>query len=245
MNKKVILHIPHSSTKIPYLDGFIKDKQKISQEISRLTDWYTDDLFSNKIDDAIITPFSRLFCDVERFADDDLEAMSKFGMGVIYDKFDDGSILRVVTPELRKRILQGFYWKHHNKLSELVKIHLKTNSSCLIVDCHSFPENTLNRALNKTAFRPDFNIGTDAFHTPKKLVEVATKYFENLGYSLGIDEPYSGTIVPVDYYKKDIRVQSIMLEVNRKLYLSGKEKTDSYNKTKEVVQGFLTAIKEV
>ena len=120
-----------------------------------------------------------------------------------------------------------------------------TSSNCLIVDCHSFPEKTLNRALNKTAFRPDFNIGTDAFHTPKKLVEVATKYFENSGYSLGIDEPYSGTIVPIDYYKKDVRVKSIMLEVNRKLYLSGKEKTADYNKTKQVVQGFLTTIREI
>lgn len=243
--RKLILHIPHSSTKIPFMDGFIADSDKITAEIFKLTDLYTDDLFSTKYDDKLIAPFTRLFCDVERFADDDLEAMSKFGMGVLYEKFDDGSILRVVTPELRKRILEGFYWKHHNKLSELVKTHLTTSTNCLIVDCHSFPEKTLNRALNKTAFRPDFNIGTDAFHTPNKLIEVATKYFESLGYSLGIDEPYSGTIVPIDYYKKDVRVQSIMLEVNRKLYLSGKEKTADYNKTKQVVQGFLTTIREI
>jgi N-formylglutamate amidohydrolase len=243
--RKLILHIPHSSTTIPFIDGFIADSDKITAEIFKLTDLYTDDLFSTKDDDKLIAPFTRLFCDVERFADDDLEAMSKFGMGVLYEKFDDGSMLRVVTPELRKRILEAFYWKHHNKLSELVKTHLMTSSNCLIVDCHSFPEKTLNRALNKTAFRPDFNIGTDAFHTPKKLVEVATKYFENSGYSLGIDEPYSGTIVPIDYYKKDVRVKSIMLEVNRKLYLSGKEKTADYNKTKQVVQGFLTTIREI
>ena len=243
--RKLILHIPHSSTTIPFIDGFIADSDKITAEIFKLTDLYTDDLFSTKDDDKLIAPFTRLFCDVERFADDDLEAMSKFGMGFLYEKFDDGSMLRVVTPELRKRILEAFYWKHHNKLSELVKTHLMTSSNCLIVDCHSFPEKTLNRALNKTAFRPDFNIGTDAFHTPKKLVEVATKYFENSGYSLGIDEPYSGTIVPIDYYKKDVRVKSIMLEVNRKLYLSGKEKTADYNKTKQVVQGFLTTIREI
>lgn len=137
-----------------------------------------------------------------------------------------------------------YYWKHHKKLLELVKTHLKGNNSCLIVDCHSFPEKALNRSLNKTTFRPDFNIGTDSYHTPKKLIELSKRYFEELGYSLGIDEPYSGTIVPMEYYKKEERVQSIMLEVNRKLYLSGTEKSEGYEKTKEVVQGYLKLLKK-
>ena len=242
--RKLILHIPHSSTNIPFFDGYIDDKQKITKEIEKLTDWLTDDLFSNEIDEAIITPFSRIFCDVERFEDDSQEVMSKFGMGVLYEKFDDDKKLRETTSELRKRILKDFYWKHHKKLLELVKMHLKGNNSCLIVDCHSFPEKALNRSLNKTTFRPDFNIGTDEFHTPKKLIELSKRYFEELGYSLGIDEPYSGTMVPMDYYKKDDRVQSIMLEVNRKLYLSGTEKSDGYQEIKQVVQEYLKLLKK-
>jgi len=242
--RKLILHIPHSSTNIPFYDGFVNDMDKIDREIVKLTDWFTDDLFSNEIDDAIIAPFSRIFCDVERFADDKLEVMSKFGMGVLYEKFDDEETLREVTPELRKRILKDFYWKHHETLSELVKTRLESNNSCLIVDCHSFPEKALNRSLNKTTFRPDFNIGTDSYHTPKKLIELSKRYFEELGYSLGIDEPYSGTMVPMEYYKKDDRVQSIMLEVNRKLYLDVDKKSDGYEKTKAVVQGYLKLLKK-
>ena len=242
--RKLILHIPHSSTNIPFYDGFVNDMDKIDREIVKLTDWFTDDLFSNEIDDAIIAPFSRIFCDVERFADDKLEVMSKFGMGVLYEKFDDEETLREVTPELRKRVLKDFYWKHHETLSELVKTRLESNNSCLIVDCHSFPEKALNRSLNKTTFRPDFNIGTDSYHTPKKLIELSKRYFEELGYSLGIDEPYSGTMVPMEYYKKDDRVQSIMLEVNRKLYLDVDKKSDGYEKTKAVVQGYLKLLKK-
>jgi len=241
--RKLILHIPHSSTNIPFYDGFVNDIEKIDREIIKLTDWFTDDLFSNEIDDAIITPFSRIFCDVERFAEDELEVMSNFGMGVLYEKFDDGKTLREVTQELRKRILKNFYWEHHETLSELVKTRLESNNSCLIVDCHSFPEKALNRALNKSSFRPDFNIGTDSCHTPKKLIELSRRYFEELGYSLGIDEPYSGTMVPMEYYKKDGRVKSIMLEVNRKLYLLGTEKSEGFEKIKEVVQGYLELLR--
>ena len=76
--RKLVLHIPHSSTEIPLLDGYVSNQDAIQDEIVKLTDWYTDDLFDSEVDDKIVTPFSRIFCDVERFADDELEVMSKF-----------------------------------------------------------------------------------------------------------------------------------------------------------------------
>lgn len=242
---KLILHIPHSSTTVPVSDGYIATNDELDLEILKLTDWHTDDLFDSDIDDKIITPFSRIFCDVERFADDDKEVMSKYGMGVLYNKFDDGRDLRMITPNLRKQILDNYYWKHHNQLTELVNSHLKLYNKCLIIDCHSFPSIPLNRALSQELNRPDFNIGTDNYHTPKKLIEVSKVYFQDLDYSLGIDWPYSGTITPAKYYNIDSRVNSIMLEVNRKLYLNEpiNEKSSNYSKIKEVVYGYTQLIK--
>ena len=40
-----------------------------------------------------------------------------------------------------------------------------------------------------------------------------------LGYSTVRNEPFSGTIVPLKHYRKDQRVQSLMIEINRKLYV--------------------------
>lgn len=100
--KKLVLHIPHSSTEIPLLNGYISNQDKIQDEIIKLTDWYTDDLFDSEVDYKIVARFSRIFCDVERFADDELEVMSKFGMGVLYEKLDSDELLRKVTPELRE-----------------------------------------------------------------------------------------------------------------------------------------------
>ncbi|MBP6754683.1 MAG: N-formylglutamate amidohydrolase [Bacteroidia bacterium] len=243
--KKLILHIPHSSTIIPLKDGFVNNPTKIEQEIIKLTDWYTDDLFDSEIDSKIIAPFSRLFCDVERFADDELEIMSKVGMGVLYEKLDSDELLRKVTSHLREKILNEYYWKHHDFFTSSVKQQLKLNGECLIIDCHSFPSTPLLKAIDQNKNRPDFNIGTDSFHSPKKYIEASSSYFENLGYSLGIDWPYSGSIVPIKYYKKEKRVSSIMLEINRKLYLNEptNEKSIDYNTTKEVVQGFLNMLR--
>ena len=51
MDKKIILHIPHSSTKISLYDGYLVDSTVLDKEILKLTDWYTDDLFySDKVE---------------------------------------------------------------------------------------------------------------------------------------------------------------------------------------------------
>jgi N-formylglutamate deformylase len=245
--KQLILHIPHSSTIIPFHDGYVSSHDKIQQEIIKLTDWHTDDLFDSKIDKMIIAPFSRIFCDAERFADDELEIMSKVGMGVLYEKLDSDEILRKVTPQLREKILNEYYWKHHNNLTTKVEEQLKTNGECLIVDCHSFPSTPLLKAINQNTKTPDFNIGTDSFHTPKKYIDASITYFENLGYSLGVDWPYSGSIVPMKYYQIEKRVSSIMLEINRRLYLNEPTNVEStsYNKTKEVIQGYLNLLRYI
>ncbi len=245
--KQLILHIPHSSTLIPIRDGYESSHDKIQQEIIKLTDWYTDDLFDSQVDYKIVAPFSRIFCDVERFADDELEIMSKVGMGVLYEKLDSDELLRKVTPELREKILNDYYWKHHKNLTTKVEKELKINGECQIVDCHSFPSTPLLKAINQNSKTPDFNIGTDSFHTPMKYIEASKTYFENLGYSLGVDWPYSDSIVPMKYYQKEKRVNSIMLEINRKLYLNEptNEKSIDYKKTKEVVQGYLDILRAI
>ena len=81
--KHLILHIPHASKNIPFKKGFVIDDTKIKEDIIKLTDWYTDDLFSSKIDTQIVASFSRVFCDVERFSDDSQEEMFKLGMGAL------------------------------------------------------------------------------------------------------------------------------------------------------------------
>ena len=244
--KKLILHVPHAASSLPNQEGFIHNDEKIQQEITKLTDWYTDDLFHSETDEMIVAPFSRIFCDVERFENDEEEVMSKLGMGVLYERFDNNELLRTVTPALREEVIQNYYRPHHTALTLAVQTQLDLTGGCLIVDCHSFPSTPLLKGLDQSTNRPDFNIGTDAFHTPQNLIDRSVAYFKDKGYSLGIDWPYSGTIVPMEFYKKDKRVQSIMLEVNRKLYLKepGKEKSENYAATREIVQGFLRAMKK-
>ena len=241
----LILHIPHSSDKIPIDKGYVVDKKILDQEIIKLTDWYTDDLFS--FEDSIIVKadFSRIFCDTERFSDDSQEIMAKYGMGVLYEKSDDGSVIREVNTKLREDILNNYYWPHHEKLNQAVNDQLESNGKALIVDCHSFPSYPLIRDLSQEKNRPNFNIGTDSFHTPDYLIEISKEFFKKKGYTLGLDWPYSGSIVPLNHYNKTKNVNSIMLEINRALYLEepGNKISNNYMAIKEMVTEYLKILK--
>lgn len=243
----MILHIPHSSINFPNREGFLINEEELNNEVLKLTDWYTDELFETKDSTVIKAEFSRIFCDTERFSDNEKEVMYRFGMGVLYEKSDNGSSIRIVNEELRNKILDNYYWKHHNDFSKAVLSNLEELNKCLIVDCHSFPDIPLKRDLDQSLNRPDFNIGTDSFHTPKLLIDESIKFFKNKGYSLGVDKPYSGSIVPMDFYQKDKRVSSIMLEINRKLYLGEgtNNKSKNFNEIKSITQEYVNLMSKL
>ena len=243
--QKIILHIPHSSLNIPFSDGFTISDDEIDQELLKLTDRYTDDLFHSPHDEAIVAGFSRIFCDPERFPNDEDEVMAQFGMGVLYEKSDEGKEIRKVSPELRQIIMDGYYHKHHSAFKQAVNLQLQYFEKALIIDCHSYPGKPLKRDLDQTPDRPDFNIGTDSYHTPQLLIDISVDFFDKAGYSLGIDWPYKGAIVPMEHYRKNNKVFSIMLEINRVLYMNEAtgEKTDCYEETKRVTSDYIKTIK--
>lgn len=245
MHKKIILHIPHSSTRIPFRDGYIVNDTFLEQEIFKLTDWHTDDLFYSDEDEMIVAEFSRIFCDPERFTDDSQEVMAQFGMGVLYEKSDNGDKIRNVTAELKNKVIIGFYEKHHQKFSDAVNNQLNLFGKAIIIDCHSYPNTPLSRDLDQRPNRPDFNIGTDPFHTPKEFIDLSKSFFDDAGYTLGIDEPYKGSIVPIEHYQNNKNVQTIMLEINRRLYLkeSTNQKNENYSQIKKVTGDFIRLIK--
>ena len=43
--------------------------------------------------------------------------------------------------------------------------------------------------------------------------------FEELGWSVAVDKPFAGALVPMAFYRKDLRVRAIMIEVKRGLYM--------------------------
>lgn len=133
----------------------------------------------------------------------------------------DGRPLRAsLESDERQRILDAYYFPHHGKLEQLVRSALAEYGRCLIIDAHSFPSSPLPCDLDQSPDRPDICIGTDTFYTPDWLEGTALDAFSDLGWRIELNRPYAGTIVPGTFYQTDARVYSIMVEVNRSLYMN-------------------------
>jgi N-formylglutamate amidohydrolase len=215
--------VPHASRIIPedIRPTILLTDEELADELVAMTDSYTDELFD--LGSAVRTvrfPVSRLVVDPERFLDDALEPMAARGMGVLYERTSDDRVLRAApSGHERQALLDRFYAPHHVELTSAVEAALATHDSCLLIDCHSFPSTPRSYELDPMVERPDICIGTDEFHTPGSLLEHASQVFEASGWTVAIDRPYAGTLVPTKFYRLDPRVVSIMIEVNRRLYM--------------------------
>ncbi|HIG64770.1 MAG TPA: hypothetical protein EYQ43_04250 [Methyloprofundus sp.] len=224
-----IIHLPHASRSIPAAvrEAICLSDSELEAQLDRLTDHYTDELFPVNHPDVIplAYPVSRFVVDPERFSDDALEPMAIRGQGAVYTKTVDGLPFRKeLSQDDRNSLMDQFYWSHHNRLDHLAEAALAAHGRALIIDAHSFPSSSLPVDLDQSADRPDICIGSDAFHTPIELVDVIKVMFEGAGFSVGINNPYCGTLVPNKFYGKDNRVESVMIEINRRLYLQDEPK---------------------
>ncbi len=192
----MILHIPHSSTIIPecYNRGWLSDTDEAVQV---LTDHFTDELFDYPLAYRVVFSISRIICDVERFETSE-EMEDRFGMGIVYERDYLQNLLRVVTDDFKNEIIERYYRPHHQSLYDLVCEEFKQHGRSVIVDCHSFNDEQLLHVVNGQ--RPDFCIGTDLFHTPDELSGKLMGFLKECGYSVALNEPFAGTIVPLEYY---------------------------------------------
>ncbi len=242
----VVLHIPHASTEIPtsVRETFVLTDAELKTELLLMTDRYCDDLFdlSDCAASIVTFPVSRLVVDPERFADDAQEPMAARGMGVVYTHTSDGRPLRrALASDERASLIHEYYEPHHHRLTDAVERVLARWGWCLVLDCHSFPSAPLPYELDQTPDRPQICIGTDDYHTPAWLSDLVVKLFRDAGSTVYVNRPFSGALVPMACYRTVPQVRSLMIEVNRSLYMDETtgERLDDFNALREQLQSVL------
>jgi len=243
----LLLHLPHDSTVIPPADraDYLISAADLGLEQLRLTDWHTAALYAEGVPaaDLVQAEVSRLVVDVERFADDRLERCSAFGMGATYVQTCDGRPMRVLSPERRTELLDRYYWPHHHRLNEAAAERLARFGRCVILDAHSFPTGQLPTQVGFSA-PLEIGIGTQPGHTSPELRALAEDFFRAHGFTVGVDIPFSGAIVPNRFFGTEPRVQSLMIEVRRNLYMdeSTSERHDGFARIQAVLADFRTEL---
>lgn len=103
----------------------------------------------------------------------------------------------------------------------MVEDKLNKFGEALIIDCHSFSNNSLGY--------PDICLGTDDYHTPPNLINKISDFFKNKGYSVKVNYPFNGTIVPLKFLNKNKNVNSILIEINKNVYLNNSNEINELN----------------
>jgi N-formylglutamate amidohydrolase len=222
----LLVRVPHSSTNIPNVirRTLCLTDDELRRELLCMTDWYTDRLFEGVLDlggTLFVNRLSRLVVDPERFPDDSQEMLAAKGMGAVYMKTADGRPLRAeLTPVERSRLLDTYFRPYAQAFTDVVSRLLSQHGGCVILDGHSFPSKPFPYELDREPERPQICIGTDEFHTDDALVQHIEELFLKEGLSVARNKPFAGTYVPLRFWQTDSRVQSVMIEVRRDLYMA-------------------------
>jgi N-formylglutamate deformylase len=226
--KSLLIHIPHSSNLIPSYDGYLVSPERVHREAEHMRDKGIIEAFEHVPAEVrknfLVCPWSRVFCDVERFTD--REPMEAVGMGYYYTHCDDGTPLRDNEQRTRS-LVRNYYNAHHTSLYQMAWQRIVDTGQCIIIDAHSFPDAPFeyeHKMALESKWRgsivkrsPDICIGrTDGSQTPSFLVEHLIKNFDDYGYSYNLDFPFYGSIIPQDL-NREKRLFTIMLEINHKI----------------------------
>ncbi|MFD5453037.1 N-formylglutamate amidohydrolase [Streptomyces sp. NPDC003470] len=221
----VILHVPHSSREIPadVRPGIVLDDAALERELDHITDSHTAEIAEAAAGLAGVTPWrfvnraSRLVVDPERFPDE-REEMTAVGMGAVYTRTSHREVLRAdgTDPE---PLLERYFRPYARAMTEAVADRLAATGRAVIVDVHSYPTEPLPYELHGEGPRPPVCLGTDGFHTPPPLLAAARRAFAPCGET-GLDSPFSGTYVPLEFYGKRGEVGALMVEIRRDTYMT-------------------------
>lgn len=204
----IVLNIPHATPCSDFTAW--SDPDVIKAEHDKWTDWHTDTIFKDHKDRVIVHKAcrSRYDVDMERLPEDPMEEQ---GQGIRYTSSKDGKSVRKAT-ETHLATAKADYASYHKELKELTKAE-----GTLLIDCHSFPSDYAE-AGNASGAEVDICIGfnDDSSRPSDELIAMVKEHFEGAGYSVGVNSPFSNSIVGTP------TCPSIMIELNKKVYLNEK-----------------------
>ncbi len=244
-NTKVIKLFPHSKSKIPF--GFykhIENKLEFDHYNLMMNDIAISDLFIHLKGRSIFFPYSKLYVDVERLIDENKEIMAKVGQGVFYKNYFDLKEIKFIDVNKMERVNKERY-KLYNKYHETIERFIdrilsiyKRKRKILLLDIHSYStkmakttlrilknnnlldENISDEYIENEENYPDVCLGInegELYKCKPYLIEIV-KFLNAHHLSFKINFPYKGSLM-IEKYKTNPNIISIMIEVNKRLYL--------------------------
>jgi len=140
----------------------------------------------------------------------------KAGIGLFPNKSIEGDIVfkRKFTAEEILFLIQNYYFPWHSNLEMMISKIWNTMGKVILIDMHSMPD---------SENLPDFIIGNSYGKTcDNDIFDYLTSSLKKMGYSVGKNDPYAGGFITKNYFDSKKNIQTVQIEINRKLYMNEK-----------------------
>jgi N-formylglutamate amidohydrolase len=149
--------------------------------------------------------------------------MLAVGVGAVYTRTSQKKPLRDETifhpgSPAWTQLIHDYFTPYTRALQQLVNERLDACGEVTIIDVHSFRSQALPYELHAEFSRPEICIGSGDFHTPDHLKYQMVEAFTDFG-TVGVNEPFIGTYVPLEQCGTDRRLRSVVIEIRRDIYM--------------------------
>lgn len=208
----IVTWIPHTGTYLPNVPN-VPEFERLRQDAQLLADWKVDELYPF-LPNKITSVYSRFAVDLERYADDDKEPMSRKGMGMLYTRLTDG------TPFDRSVFgADALFAQYYQQQHALLKTRLEeAGNGSLLLDLHSFNPYPLLCDEEQSVPRPDICLGfnQDQTRPADAVISAVCSFLEAQGLSVKLNSPFSGAMTA----NTSVRYTALMIEINKSFYLT-------------------------
>ena len=167
--------------------------------------------------------------------------MTEVGMGSVYTRTSVGKALQSPGEHAEQALLNRYRTPYAEALADLVDQRLRATGYAVVVDFHSYQKQTLPYERHKDARRPEVCIGADVDHSPAALVDRVCSACSVIG-EVVVNEPFSGSYIPLRHFGRDIRVASVMVELRRDTYLREDGSLDPEG-TRRILEALVTILR--
>ena len=230
----LVIASPHSGN--AYSAEFLAASRLELATLRRSEDSFVDELFADA--PALGAPllaalFPRAFCDVNRERwelDPDMfaDALPDFcntssrrvaaGFGTIARVVSNGSSIykRKLRFEEAKVRVETYWEPYHAALRSLLARALAQFGRCLLIDCHSMPDEPASRSRAPASF-----VLGDAHGSAcaPEIVRFIERHLESGGHLVRRNDPYAGGYITREYGRPREGVHVLQLEIARRLYM--------------------------
>ena len=159
------------------------------------------------------------------------------GLGLIKTKSRYGEPMqekKLTVAEIKERF-DVYYHPYHRELKRIVDETYAKHGTVWQLSCHCMSAVGAPTHADAGKPRADFCLGNIGFTTSsREFVDYVAAEIKKLGYSVTINDPYEGNELNRRHGAPAKRIESIMVEINKKLFMDTKtfRRTDGFSKLK-------------